>query len=1157
MPNNKNLLARALARLLNSGNQRVEGVLPSQLPDSFMLQLVHELDVQYGTEKAEIPYAIWIRRKGPGNHALEKRHVKRSGEVVSFRNNHSRILIYREGDYEPIAGVLGSVRGIIPSGFPLTESGQVTLERLVSEVLLILAESEKLWMQYLPALKSELTAIYRKWADVFEKLIGQELQWNDAWWLYVINSIDRLSDIDPAELQTKGATWAACNAGSYPLPVRQNTVKDSKWKRLLEVVSSVFSGSEVAIDTVDRYETAQRKSHPVSSLDLKKLDELIPRGTGGNTGNQGLVLATLEGRNKDGECWGIVDEDELGKLLEIINEKGGQAHLFQETDGKRTKLPLNGIKSPKPVHLLPIGEWDWEQSKGQVEYAIDDLVIVLPWIKDGVTAAAIPNFQSGSYETSIASSPKTGLNAVVMLETPSKDGLEIKVSLDIAFKLGKRWKTGPYKLTVKVPLSHPGSPNLGQVYELRLVISVPWGITAVCSSAPPKPSCDATGDSVFSLSEDGIFHCQEVGSVTVNKQSAPVVSDLLIYDASYSPENWPDKCCPSFLYKNFEPVEEWIGCWKGVDLELPEGACVVQPDSGETILSVNVEEQDNRPFLPLLATIDHTTPSDLTIGIEDFGEHALIARMDQLLAKELLSSRDDDPFGLAQVVVISGDLSLANSLVQKGNILWPFEQTDIDLKLRHIGSGPSSSFLETPEVESFRKSLKDLCREVSKLPGFGQPLMLARKQLKDLSSEIVTSYLNTYAKMVEAARESHSSGDFFWATHPCSVILGSGSGSEHEVGATLLSPFHPVRLGWLYSCEQVFADLAEGSKDMAQVTEGWNFPAVAPAPARKGASEPSMMAVPMDPGYHQIFLGWSLMADCCTGNEGPLEVPFCEYGGMHIPGGATSGISSGGIHTALRDYLTSYPYLGSLVLELTSRNGGQRSSSLDHAIIEEVAGISATKHQVNSVRIIDDPRRRGTPPNYESTIALAIDQNTGRGNGVERFEWTRSNSSLEDFKKDISFVEDAAAEFSVSSGDNSSTGVGVIPDFALRRFSSRIQNEDSHSICYDLIKPANDASDFQKAFFNAIKFTERTRGDASRSISVYATLDNLVGSIAADADWIVIGNVGLDVATLSKLSAADNRLLWEWRPPFIDTSGMKENKSLDLSRRSFTCLSSV
>ena len=1152
-----NLLARALARILYSGNQRVEAEFPSKLPSNFVASLVHQLDLEHETQAADLPYSIWVRSEAAGdNKEIEMRHVKQPGEVVKFRNNHPRILVYREGDYEPITGVGGSSRSILPAGFPLEQSRDVALEALVEKALDILEEGDPEWKTVRTELSTEFTAVLRNWATAMDALSGQELNWNDAWWRYAIIAMDNLGALSPSTIAAEGATSAASLAGSYPLPTSQkNSIADSKWKRLDKVITTVLSRSSTAIEATTRFEARSGEKHPISWLDLEQIDLLAPQGPSNFSGNIGLVVAALSGEGE--KCWGRVTEEHLDSLVSIVSEKGNQASIGRVVVGENTiPLPCSGASGNRPTFLLPIMEWEPNLEDNLLVSEVHDLELLLPWSSSRNEESPLPTIPDGSVNISVASSPATGLKVTTGAESASNEGLRVLLSLRIAFKVKSVWKTGPFQVEVEVPASHPGVADLEKAYEARIVLPVPWGITAVCSYGSNRNKVSATSDSAFKL-DDGVIHGDELGMVTIRERQEPVLADLLVYDATQPGGIWPTKSS-AILVDDCPPSEEWKWCWQGTGIELSKGPCVEDPDDG-TILDVDVQEPDNRPFLPLLATLQDKSPSNLALPDSSFGEHSLIAKMDALLADHLLCKEGDGPHGLAQVVAIPGSYSLGKSLVEWGSVLWPFEQAAVPLDLRNASDGPSEQFLQSEEAIAFKNVLAKLCEEASALPSKVKPLLLARKQLLGLSRELVVSYLKSYASMVQAARKSTSHGDLFWATQPCSVIFAEGTTAQKQVSACLLSPFHPIRLGWLYSCEVVFSELHRSRIALAQVAEGWNFPAISQAPSQQNLPQSALMAIPLDPGPEQLFLGWSLMVNCEPGNPRPIEVPNCEYGELHIPGGATSGISPGGVSTALSDYLRSYPHLGSLVIELTNLQPGQRSSSLDQAVIEKVHSLSKGKLGVNSVRVIDDPNRRGTPPSQEGSLPLVEGQLIGKG--IERFEWIRRaiGEGTEGYT-DIRFVEDAAAQFSTLDEDESRLGVGATPSWALRRFTRRSYPEgdiNCHILEYDLCPPGNIDDPLREAFHQAISATERTRQDNPRAISIFATLDNLVGDNAPGVEWVVIGNVGLDVATLSALSSHGQRLLWEWRPPFIDSSNEKAASMPDLSRRSFTCIASI
>ena len=112
--------------------------------------------------------------------------------------------------------------------------------------------------------------------------------------------------------------------------------------------------------------------------------------------------------------------------------------------------------------------------------------------------------------------------------------------------------------------------------------------------------------------------------------------------------------------------------------------------------------------------------------------------------------------------------------------------------------------------------------------------------------------------------------------------------------------------------------------------EGWNLPYIGPAEVSEG----NVIAVPIDNGPEQLFIGWSMMVR--TSN---MLAPLGPRGiaGRRAPGSSVSGLNGSSAAKAMSDYRYVNPFTSTLTVDLAAGSQSPRMEAVDRAVIDEIA----------------------------------------------------------------------------------------------------------------------------------------------------------------------------------------------------------------------------
>ncbi|MBW3599061.1 MAG: hypothetical protein KY475_17550 [Planctomycetes bacterium] len=394
--------------------------------------------------------------------------------------------------------------------------------------------------------------------------------------------------------------------------------------------------------------------------------------------------------------------------------------------------------------------------------------------------------------------------------------------------------------------------------------------------------------------------------------------------------------------------------------------------------------------------------------------------------------------------------------------------------------------------------------------------------------------------MIDAATRINSAADRFWASYPFSVVVVDGQQGANfgQVQALFLSPLHPARLVWAYTVTAI-GRKSTVDHGLLGLIEGWNIP-VAGTTLNPAGDRRWLVAVPIDPGTEQDFIGWSALA--VLGPGGVADLPVIG-GGRPLPWGGRTGINARVVERALRDYLAVHPHLNALEVDIRSIGASPRSKEIDDTLLD-LLGAGDLKEMSSiggGTRVWDSADRHGSSPTRDMLFAR-------RRSGEENrsFEW-RAYSTAQPADADLALIENATVHLAVTAGN----AFGVIGALPLHRFLP----SDLSGTQFDQNYLPSDGEDIL-GLASLLRRLEAPAGEDKLCVRANPQVHAL--GIGRGSQWEVLGTFNIDPAILATLvshvpATSGRRLLWEWRPSWM----VSDKAAADLARRPYYVIARI
>lgn len=374
--------------------------------------------------------------------------------------------------------------------------------------------------------------------------------------------------------------------------------------------------------------------------------------------------------------------------------------------------------------------------------------------------------------------------------------------------------------------------------------------------------------------------------------------------------------------------------------------------------------------------------------------------------------------------------------------------------------------------------------------------------------------LRDYTAMMAAA-QAEAPVIRFVAAFPFSTS-GWRLGTDGKCELVMLSPWHPLRLAWLAAIEETLHEADRGVALMGSI-EGWRFPYVAPGPVKQRR----MIAVPIESGEADIFAVWAMMIPLAYGDEEPLGTPE-RLAGLPVPGSSASGLTASAADAAIRDFRRVNGHLPSVTIDLASSAPGQRMAELDDSVVRAAKLWSEGPGAIMGINVKDSTNRRGDLPRTQVAELL-------RDGLATSLSWSRYRPDPgRPLRSNLRLLQNSGVHLGLDIEPGQRNGaMGPVP---LRRF----EGPAVVSARQALLQPAID--NVSTPFGKALQAVEERNGDAPM-INVEMSTTHLM---ADDADWSISGDAFVSSTILTQAlsqrakSSGHNRMLWEWRPPFLN-----------------------
>lgn len=547
---------------------------------------------------------------------------------------------------------------------------------------------------------------------------------------------------------------------------------------------------------------------------------------------------------------------------------------------------------------------------------------------------------------------------------------------------------------------------------------------------------------------------------------------------------------------NYQPEKEEHVLINGVDIAfLPDGD--IDPLHSPIVAAI-----EKRMFS---RTPTEAQSESFIGGLESLYSHLLTRSLGERYTGHIVVPSDLDGVRI--------DAELFSCLPDQTFVLPDISELEAGKNRRRDFESVPPELIDSSELKQFRSSFDQLkLREIiTEQVSQGYPGWLSRIELKHLhESENLRNYLQAYSGLVRRAREIGNTFGILWASYPFAVSIWSMR-KVSRLESVLLSPLHPIRLAWLAASEDVLSQVPQArARRLALGVEGWNIPIF--GPTEKAHQE--CLAVPMDPGPHFEFLGWSQLV-----RDHPSRMPS-SIGGRRVPSSSSGAISEASVRSALTVFNRIHPYLSSICVDLADTAPVSRASGVDRQILE------AARKQDLALEVHDSIMRDGEIPRF----ANEVPQN-------RRVIWKRydpSDDAQTPDKVHIRILQNPDITISVEpQPGNRELRRGVVGKVPLRRFV--VPNDptnveaNARSVSGPTPYPTPMSGEFSEAL-SALEIGAAT--DPVQAVSIQ--LPNQ-GGLVGESFLTVFGESHISPAAIAALFRENREnpmMVWEWSTPF-------------------------
>ncbi|CTQ63497.1 Type IV secretory pathway, VirB4 components [Roseibium album] len=1114
MDKEKEILTRALGRSLAKFNGLSSVSLPASFPPGKLTSIAEEANAARGVDN----FAHVVRlTPGEGEISSEMAIRMRSrddGEEVAA------LLVHHRGELKQLKS-LEAYNPLNPESIPAGVADVFGSSLSIREILAQiprLFEEVGIYLSYGDSLISTLENVCIYMADAYLESGNDELNWTDAWWHHLDLGLNHL----PSALRAmkKADSPMAEAAGCYvafglPIPDNMSANRYSKpndarkYARLIAEKWDRTETVELAILDIRDEERRSGRLRPSEDHALSILPWNNLATVSSTLGHRILAVCFLGAPKEDWmQAWSTTQE----------------SSFFYNAPDLEEDLPVSRLAGSRSIALPVV-----PNLKNRVHIATLDPAAPVSGkqAKLGrfkVSLGSSKSFDPREVEIGVeCRSSMVSVSNLVVEETES----EIVAVFDIELTLTRgNWPQKPQQIHLS-PMSDVATEILRGPKSIELLLPFP-GRTSPILLEKQRAKTPSYKICLHSPTRYSVID-ERVVPIAPDDASPPVFTlgksttharVLTMQSLGETAIEWPDSTI-SLVAEALENDELELGLTKDFRVK-PEGVLHLE----NLLAEIRMPDQKMAhvsPFTacamgePLSEEIDSSLESefrrDPRSSIEDWLSDSCIIQKPLATFKATL--------GIVSVQI--GDTQ-------------PPQQPQLD---RHLGyycwnqnAGSIRLVLDRAArdaVEQFWESFNELhLPDLSSDTG-GLGAWPSRLDLRGLRLDRLQEYLVAFSELLRHSKANEPSG---LLSFPFSVLATDRAGRLEGI---LLSPLHPLRMGWSWSVQNSANDLLENLGpedviDLLRFCDGLGFPHLAPSPFEMSY----LLAMPLDTGKDGLFSGWSFLASNSVTKDGTGRLGSLL--GRRFPVGAASGLDRGGVAAALRDYLRVHPLVSQINAGIYSSSEVQRSRELDFALVDAAAAEVARRGDrlPGGIRVFDSPYRSGPIPEPEYVFAAIekaagpMRKEKGSNTAPPPFQWKLQERP----RVDIRFLETPLVEPSIAAGQSKELG-GSAPDLPVNRhvtWSRAAPGTLRSAYCPGLPEDAFKAMPGYGRCLSLVEVPTGSIGYPEVSCGLLASeLRN------SPAQWTVAGNAHMDPATLSKEigSLGSDLVLWEWRPAFL------------------------
>lgn len=1115
-------LANALGRVLARSGGLVRLQLPRILEPSFARQVANAANDLRGD-----PDFAHVVRHSPGEgeispEAAIKVRTREDGRPANA------LLVHRQGDFKELKSleVFRLVNpGVIPTGLLGQVAGELAFGELVSELARNFPELASSEGQQ-KRLSDTLSSVFGFLAAAYQSSGADEINWTDAWWLHIstaLSNLQRVSGLVPVQHGASRPVLATYVAAGLPFPdnlLNGAYSKVNSPKKYAQIIRERWTSSAIVDLAIRDVRDHERRAERLSKEDEHPLKELGWENIAATKSRLGHPILATSFHGSDQATWprawsltsesgffsGPLSSGTLGDDLALVRLLRNE--IVQE-------LPtLSGLETP--VFIADLSDVSFEKGAA---IEIGSFAVPIP--------PESPDLSVVGESFELSCSPKAlAAKAVRVIEIENTRYLVFELHLRLG---GGAWREGTYGINiapitedakeilrgdkaVQILLAHPGRGSIWLIEHSR----TSSGKARLLTHSATRFSVEG-GKISAEMAGTGEYPFFRLGRSTGSFDIVSAGSEKPVMVAGADGTS----TTVSSMVANAElpvSITERVRVQDDIKVELDGFSVEVRvPDQAVPHLS---------PFTAC-ATGETVSPDADSTTLDLLGKDPR-KDLEEWLAREfVLGSPSSNARSSLGIVALAGARETRKSDLVFDIKAGYFRTQDV---FGHPRLPEGTAGL--PEVEAFWDAFEAL--GLRALAGEDNIFSAwpSRLDLRLLGRDKIENYLSAYAGLLSKAQAFQQSVLY---AYPFSALVISNGTSE----GVLLSPLHPLRLGWSWSVQNAAAKSLESRSsdevlDLMRFVDGMDFPAIAPS-----THDEHLLALPLDAGLGGVFSPWSFLAANRVMLSGTGDISTLL--GRRFPFGAASGLDRGGVASALRDFLRVNPLVTQVNAGLHAASKIERSSELDQALIDAAAVELTQRRELlpGGIRIFDSENRLGPPPDAGSVISTIEDlwakKNSGHDghSSIPPVEWRIGDAA----DLDIRFLETPLVRVEVKSMGGLEPA-GAAPSLPInRQVSWSRATAGSHRSAYCPVLGRESFEDLPR-YGECLNKLE-TLSSTSTVPHVSCTLVAEQALAGKPARWTVTGNAHMDPANLSRelSDMGQDLVLWEWRPAFLARSG--------------------